>query len=363
MDDLLSKPQMIVHLEHSIPYTVYDTYWIPCSPRLVSLGCHPNGKGALEVLELRGQKLQSLENLFSSSPLKCGSFKSTSQPDRLLVTGDFSGGVKLWDLEAGTAVWDAKRAHEEIVNAVDGLHSSSRSEIYSGSRDGNVKVWDRRIDPLQGPVVVMEPEDGEARRDCWSVTCGHAFSEEDRCIAAGFDNGDLKLFDLRALSLRWETHLKNGICSLEFDRRTIFMNKLVASTLEGKIHVFDCRTVNPDGSFTSLCQSLPGSSPRATVWLARHSPFDREVLMTSGGSNGSLQLWKYVYPAEGRTRKDESTGKEFGVTGELVLLQKAVVASQPVTGFDWHPDKMGLAVASSLDQALRLILVTKLKSI
>ena len=29
-------------------------------------------------------------------------------------------------------------------------------------------------------------------------------------MAAGYDNGDLKLFDLRTMSLRWETHLPNG---------------------------------------------------------------------------------------------------------------------------------------------------------
>lgn len=40
---------------------------------------------------------------------------------------------------------------------------------------------------------------------------GHAFNDQDRCVCAGYDNGDIKLFDLRNMSLRWETNIKNGV--------------------------------------------------------------------------------------------------------------------------------------------------------
>lgn len=40
---------------------------------------------------------------------------------------------------------------------------------------------------------------------------GHAFNDQDRCVCAGYDNGDIKLFDLRNMSLRWETNVKNGV--------------------------------------------------------------------------------------------------------------------------------------------------------
>jgi len=46
---------------------------------------------------------------------------------------------------------------------------------------------------------------------------GHAFNDQDRCVCAGYDNGDIKLFDLRNMSLRWETNIKNGVrCILTF---------------------------------------------------------------------------------------------------------------------------------------------------
>ena len=37
-------------------------------------------------------------------------------------------------------------------------------------------------------------------------------------IAAGFDNGDVKLFDLKAMKIQWSTNVQNGVCSLSFDR-------------------------------------------------------------------------------------------------------------------------------------------------
>ncbi len=35
-------------------------------------------------------------------------------------------------------------------------------------------------------------------RDCWCVAIGNSHNDEERCVLAGFDNGDVKMFDLRA---------------------------------------------------------------------------------------------------------------------------------------------------------------------
>lgn len=66
----------------------------------------------------------------------------------------------------------------------------------------------------------------QTARDCWTVTFGNAYTDEDRCLAAGYDNGDVKLFDLRTQTMRWETNVKNGVTGLSFDRNDIEMNKV-----------------------------------------------------------------------------------------------------------------------------------------
>ena len=49
--------------------------------------------------------------------------------------------------------------------------------------------------------------------------------------------------------------------------------------------------------------------------------------------------------------------------GEVQLLQNSIIANQPISGFDWNADKLGLAVCSSFDQCIRVIIVTKLNSV
>ncbi|KAJ8248044.1 hypothetical protein GJAV_G00237580 [Gymnothorax javanicus] len=247
------------------------------------------------------------------------------------------------------------KAHKDIVNSIDGVGGLGigvgAPEIVTGSRDGTVKVWDSR--QKDTPVATMEPVEGETRRDCWTVAFGHAFNDQDRCVCAGYDNGDIKLFDLRNMSLRWEKNIQNGVCCVEFDRKDINMNKLVATSLEGKFHVFDMRTQHPTKGFASVSEKAHKSS----VWQVRHLPQNRDVFMTTGGA-GNLHLWKYEYPAQ-RSKKD-SDDVEMGVAGSVTLLQNKTLTSQPISSLDWSPDKQGLCVCTSFDQTVRVLIVTKL---
>ena len=53
-----------------------------------------------------------------------------------------------------------------------------------------------------------------SRADCRCILFdfpGNAYNPHDRCVCAGYDNGDIKLFDLKTMSLRWDTNVKNGV--------------------------------------------------------------------------------------------------------------------------------------------------------
>ena len=84
-------------------------------------------------------------------------------------------------------------------------------------------------------------------------------------VCAGYDNGDLKMFDLKAMRVRWETQLENGICGLAFDRKDIDMNKLLATCLEGRIHMWDLRTFHEKKGFAELSQKVEKGH---TIWVS-----------------------------------------------------------------------------------------------
>jgi WD40 repeat protein len=96
------------------------------------------------------------------------------------------------------------------------------------------------------------------------------------------------------------------------------------------------------------------------VWVTKHLPQNREVFMTGGG-NGSVNLYKYSYPAQ-RVVKDPE-GIEKGVMGTVELLNSRTFSTQPINSFDWHHDKEGLCVFGSFDQSVRVGIVTKLNTV
>jgi hypothetical protein len=70
---------------------------------------------------------------------------------------------------------------------------------------------------------------------------------------------------------------------------------------------------------------------------------------------------KSNYPPN-RVTKD-SSGQDMGVAGSLQLLQNVGLSTQPLSSFDWSPDKLGLAVSTSFDQTLRVMVTTKLNTL
>ncbi|KAI5632429.1 WD repeat-containing protein 92 [Phthorimaea operculella] len=345
MDDL-DTPQIITHVESNLNHSVFDCKWVPCSAKFVVVGCLPRGTGTIELYEITSGEAKKIKEIERPNSFKCATFGASSDVDRKLATGDFKGTLEIWDLEMNNQVYITKE-HTDIINCIDGMGGNTVNcgapELVTGSRDGTVKVWDPR--QRGKPVANMQPANGESKRDCWTVAFGNSFNDSERIVCAGYDNGDLKMFDLRTMSLRWECNLKNG---------DIPMNKLVATTLEGKFHVFDVRTQNPAKGFA---QVLNNCSKSGTIWVARHLPQNRDIFITCAG-NGHVSLWKYEYP-EQRFRTDDK-GAAVGVPGKVKRLQRMVVSTQPINAWEWNRDHTGLAVATAYDQCIRVLITTKL---
>jgi len=271
----------------------------------------------------------------------------------LPALGGFDGSVSIFDVEKSSPSWVVPKAHGGLVNAIDGCGGNSvgvgTRELVSGARDGNVAVWDSRT--IQ-PVVTIEPKTQGS--DCWTVAFGNNFNAEERSVVAGYDNGDLRLIDLRTMSVRWETNVQNGVCHVSFDRKDIEMNKLSVSCLNSQLCVFDLRTFNENSGYASAKESVG----KSTVWGCHYLPQDREVFATTSG-NGDIQLFRYSYPMN-RSAQD-SRGDLVGVAGTLESLTHAdYFSQQPIIDFDWHKDKKGLFAFATFDQSVQVAICSGL---
>jgi len=55
---------------------------------------------------------------------------------------------------------------------------------------------------------------GQSGNTNFNDSFGNCHNSDQRVIAAGYDNGDVKLFDLKTQMFLWDTNLKNGVCGL-----------------------------------------------------------------------------------------------------------------------------------------------------
>lgn len=361
MADGSTAPQIIEHISHSVNFTPFETRWVPGSARFIVAGCYPKGTGTIRVYGLGEGKLDNIAESDKKEGIKCATFGASLYEHRTLATGDYGGVLNCWDLEDLSKNTFNVKGHKSIINCIDavgGLNvGGGAPEIVTGGRDGCVKIWDPRT---QDPVASLEPADGQSARDCWSVAMGNAYNDEERCVCAGYDNGDIKLLDLRANKLRWEANIKNGIVGLQFDRKDIKMNKLVVTSLESKFRVFDMRTQSKSQGFASMTQQQGDAKSKSTVWMTNHTPQNRDLFMTTSG-NGTLTMYKYNYPAQ-RVMQDPETHETRGVCGTVTVLNSRRVSDQPIVSFDWHPEKQGLCVMTALDQTVKVGIVTKLSN-
>ena len=113
--DTIEAPQLIEHINKPLEHTPYDVKWVPSSARLVSMGIHTNGNGAIQIFELNKGECNIVSNIRKKSGIKCGTFGASSIEERHLATGDHNGTLAVYDLERPeTAVFEQK-AHLSII--------------------------------------------------------------------------------------------------------------------------------------------------------------------------------------------------------------------------------------------------------
>ncbi|KAF8937911.1 hypothetical protein BGZ58_001936 [Dissophora ornata] len=316
-----------------IHFTAFQALWIPGTTRICSLGSNDGGFGVIQVhalssasaaplsakstspsssttttttsssdtatTPLRSPKLTIQSETEKKIQFKSGTFRASARSSSLphLLTGDFEGRVGLWDLSRTEVPLSMFKAHEDVVNCIDGAGSvTGRPEFVTGGHDGIVKLWDMRqnhkedVGGAPSPISNMSPKRGHGGNDVWCIAMGGSGSgsgSDDLMVAIGYDNGDVRVMDIRLRQAVFETNVKHGVCAVEFDRREGKAGSLVATTVEGTLHSFDL--VN--GQFATSNSTTEEviavqSGDDSTLWQARHIPQRPDIFaVTDGGGN------------------------------------------------------------------------------
>eukprot|EP00092_Neocalanus_flemingeri_P023219 GFUD01025176.1.p1 GENE.GFUD01025176.1~~GFUD01025176.1.p1 ORF type:complete len:342 (-),score=127.70 GFUD01025176.1:42-1067(-) len=341
----MGDSQILEHSSTLVNYTLFDVNWVPSSPRLVVCGSTLAGEGTLRVYSLAGQGLSEVGSATRTKAVRCGTFRSSSLEERLFCTGDFGGNVAVWDLEELSEPVEEVVGHTDMINCITGSQGDG-GQLVTGSRDGLVKVWDRRN--LRTSTVTME---GDEKRDCWAVTT----LESGEFVAAGYSNGDVRVFDIRAGKVFWETSLPQGVTSLQFSgSKGEKLDRLVAGSLGGGVAVWDMQTRHKVQGYTRSDFRLE----KTTVWGASMAPQDKGLMLATLGS-GAVQLVRFKEP--GHRVMIGGDGANVGTPGEFLKVSAKQLTDKPVTSSDWSQDRAGLVVTTSFDQNIRILIVTGVK--
>jgi len=308
--------------------TAVSLSWIPLSARLCVVGSDRRGKGSITIYALNGREIVKTETSTAETPFRSGSLVTGDLSDRIMATGDYSGQLSIWDLETLKSE-SCVKAHSDVLNSVAGASSAS-AHIVTGGRDGEVKLWDRRS--LDVPVIRMLPETGQSKRECWSVCHAGKAHQNLQLIGAAFDNGDVKMFDVRYSKIAWETSLNRGVsCLTAYSFNSLGV--LLAGTVQGKLYKWCIES--PDKNMQQLqCQD------KVTVWAtSMMQSGDKSLILASLGT-GALSLI------------DQQS---------LQPVLTDQISDSGINCLSTCTDKPGLLALSSFDRVIRILYYTGLK--
>jgi len=213
-----------------------------------------------------------------------------SRDGRTLVTGNFNGTVKLWDVASGR-LGRTLDGHTDLVYM--GVFSPDEKILASCSRDGKIKLWD----PATG---------GELR-----TLVGHtrpikavAFSPDGKLLASVGNDGTLRVWDVATgvgqRSLVHPDPDNSGVYAVVFVARG---KTIMAGNGDGTISYWDVAS----GKETRVLKAHSGG-----IFSLALSADGR--MIASGGHDHSVKLWDVETGSEIRSFADK---KLAGVTEQV----------------------------------------------
>lgn len=89
------KPQIIVHIQKGLNYTVFDCKWVPSSAKFVTMGNFARGTGVIQVFEIQRGDLKLLREVGAGLHCSWGVREVCGLLCHTLAPADQKGGFRL----------------------------------------------------------------------------------------------------------------------------------------------------------------------------------------------------------------------------------------------------------------------------
>ncbi|XP_064600272.1 WD repeat-containing protein 91-like isoform X2 [Liolophura sinensis] len=248
----------------------------------------------------------------------------TSKTDRLLLLGNKSGNVKLFDVKDIKTICDVSMdpAYPRVISlccnpagsqfvcsaSADKSKSSSAGEVSSG-RVGRLSVWELKSMKMNGTLPIGPSPS--------SVNCT-CYNHNGQLLLTGAEDGSIRLFDMRQLSClaQWSAH-EGEVLSVQFssDETSCFSmggdGKFMQWSINNQGRRLADLAVHP-----GACPVLPSALPNSSSELPRGKlfSFDSEgkYVLTCGRLGGTI--YQHTNNMYGLAKIMELKGHRSGVT-------------------------------------------------